>query len=131
MATCSKMTKKYRFWKNVLGFLSFLASFGVLAVFTVMGIIQGGGLATSTTICLTLTSVAAIILALIGVMNKVHLRSTMYVAMIGLWIALENIVPFIITLGICTILDELLFTPLYHRFKEDYHTNKQIDKRTP
>lgn len=120
------MTKTYKIKKNICGFLSFLCTVGPLLVFIIMGLIQGEG---QEKLCLTLTSIASIILGLLAVMRKVHLKSTVYVAMIGLWIALDNIMPFIITLGVCTILDEILFTPLYHRFKEDYHTHKQIDKR--
>lgn len=33
-------------------------------------------------------------------------------------------------MGICTILDELIISPLHRRWKTDYRTNKQIDKRT-
>ena len=122
----SNITKRYRNLKNIFGFFSFVCVIGPLVTFISMGLMQGEG---QEKLCLTLTSVASIILALLGLMRKVHLRSTVYIAMIGLWIALDNIVPFIITLGLCTIFDELLFSPLYKRFKEDYHTNKQIDKR--
>lgn len=121
------MTKSYKIKKNVCAIFSFLCAFGPLIIFIVMGLIEGESV--NEKLCLTLTSIAAILLGLIAVMKKIHLKSTVYVAMIGLWIALENIVPFIITLGVCTMLDELIFTPLYHRFKEDYHTHKQIDKR--
>ena len=121
------MTKTYKIKKNICGLLSFLCTFGPLLTFIIMGLIQGENV--SEKLCLTLTSIASIILGLLAVMRKVHLKSTVYVAMIGLWIALDSIIPFIITLGICTILDEIIFTPLYHRFKEDYHTHKQIDTR--
>ena len=121
------MTKSYRIKKNICGLLSFLCAFGPLVVFIIMGLLESEKV--DEKLCLTLTSIASIMLGLIAAMRKIHLKSTVYVAMIGLWIALENIIPFIITLGVCTILDELIFTPLHHRFKEDYHTHKQIDKR--
>lgn len=121
------MTKSYKIKKNICLLFSFLCTFGPLITFIVMGLMQGENV--SEKLCLTLTSIASILLALIGVMRKIHLKSTVYVVMIGLWIALDNIIPFIIALSVCTILDEILFTPLYHRFKEDYYTHKQIDKR--
>lgn len=120
------MTKSYKIKKNIAFFLSLLCSFGPLIVFTIMGLVQGEG---KEKICLTLTSISSIILAAICSMRKIHLRSTIYILMIGLWIALDDLLPFIITLMICTMLDELIFTPLHKRWKEDYHTNKQIDKR--
>ena len=110
----------------ITGILSFLCSFGPLIVFTIMGLAQGEG---KEKIVLAMTMVGAIMIALIAAMKKIHLRSTTFILMIGLWVALDRLLPFILTVAICTIIDELILTPLYKRFKEDYHTNKQIDKR--
>ena len=120
------MTKTCKCKMIITGILSFLCSFGPLIVFTVMGLVQGEG---KEKIVLAMTMVGAIIIALIAAMKKIHLRSTTFILMIGLWIALDRLLPFILTIAICTIIDELILTPLYKRFKEDYHTNKQIDKR--
>lgn len=120
------MTKTYKCKMIITGILSFLCSFGPLIVFTVMGLIEGEG---KEKIVLAMTMVGAIMIALIAAMKKIHLRSTTFILMIGLWVALDRLLPFILTVAICTIVDELILTPLYHRFKEDYHTNKQIDKR--
>lgn len=120
------MTKNYKIKKNITLIFSILCSIGPLVVFTIIGLVQGEGVEK---ISLTLTAISSIVLAVLAVLRKIHLRSTIYVLMIGLWIALDNILPFVITLMVCTMLDELLFTPLYKRWKEDYHTNKQFDKR--
>ena len=120
------MTKTCKCKMIITGILSFLCSFGPLIVFTVMGLIEGEG---KEKIVLAMTMVGAIMIALIAAMKKIHLRSTTFILMIGLWIALDRLLPFILTIAICTIIDELILTPLYKRFKEDYHTNKQIDKR--
>ena len=105
---------------------SLLCTIGPVIAFTIMGLIEGEG---KEKLVLTLTMVAAISISGIAALKKIHLRSSTYILMIGLWIALDRLLPFILTIAICTILDELLFSPLYKRFKEDYHTNKQIDKR--
>ena len=120
------MTKTYKCKMIITGILSFLCSFGPLIVFTIMGLAQGEG---KEKIVLAMTMVGAIMIALIAAMKKIHLRSTTFILMIGLWVALDRLLPFILTVAICTIIDELILTPLYKRFKEDYHTNKQIDKR--
>lgn len=120
------MTKNYKCKMIITGILSFLCSFGPLIVFTVMGLVQGEG---KEKIVLAMTMVGAIMIALIAAMKKIHLRSTTFILMIGLWVALDRLLPFILTVAICTIIDELILSPLYKRFKEDYHTNKQIDKR--
>lgn len=120
------MTKTYRFRKNLCLVFSLLCTIGPVIAFTIMGLIEGEG---KEKLVLTLTMVAAISISGIAALKKIHLRSSTYILMIGLWIALDRLLPFILTIAICTILDELLFFPLYKRFKEDYHTNKQIDKR--
>lgn len=120
------MTKNYKCKMIIAGLFSFLCSFGPLIVFLVMGLIQGEG---QEKIVLTMTLVGALCVAAVAALRKIHLKSTTYILMIGLWAALDQLLPFILTVAICTILDELIFTPLYHRWKEDYHTNKQIDKR--
>lgn len=120
------MTKTYRFRKNLCLMFSLLCTIGPVIAFTIMGLIEGEG---KEKLVLTLTMVAAISISGIAALKKIHLRSSTYILMIGLWIALDRLLPFILTIAICTILDELLFSPLYKRFKEDYHTNKQIDKR--
>lgn len=120
------MTKSYKCKMIITGILSFLCSFGPLIVFTIMGLAQGEG---KEKIVLAMTMVGAIMISLIAAMKKIYLRSTTFILMIGLWVALDRLLPFILTVAICTIIDELILTPLYKRFKEDYHTNKQIDKR--
>lgn len=120
------MTKTYKIKKNIVGFLSLLCSFGPLIVFSIMGLVQAED---GKKLILSFTLIAAIILSLIAVWTKIHLRSTLFIVMIGLWVALERLLPFIITIMICTMVDELILTPLYKRWKEDYHTNLQIDKR--
>lgn len=120
------MTKSYKCKMIITAILSFLCSFGPLIVFTIMGLAQGEG---KEKIVLAMTIVGAIMISLIAAMKKIYLRSTTFILMIGLWVALDRLLPFILTVAICTIIDELIVTPLYKRFKEDYHTNKQIDKR--
>lgn len=120
------MTKTCKCKMIITAILSFLCSFGPLIVFTIMGLAQGEG---KEKIVLAMTMVGAIVIAMIAAMKKIHLRSTTFILMIGLWVALDRLLPFILTIAICTIIDELIVTPLYKRFKEDYHTNKQIDKR--
>ena len=120
------MTKTYKFKMIITVILSFLCTVGPLVVFTIMGLIEGEG---KEKIVLALTSVGAIMIALIAVMKKIHLKSATYILMIGLWVALDKLLPFILTVAICTIVDELILTPLCKRWIEDYYTNKQIDKR--
>lgn len=120
------MTKTYKCKMIIAGTLSFLCTYGPLITFIIMGLIQGKE---QEKITLTITLVGAIALAALGALRKVQFRSTIFIVMIGLWVALDRLMPFMLTLAICTILDETIFHPLYVRWREDYRTNKQIDKR--
>lgn len=120
------MTKTYKFKKNICFLFSMMCSFGPLLVFSIMGFVQAEGVHK---LSLSLTLICAIIIAAISALKKIHLRSTIYIVMIGLWMALDRLLPFILTIAVCTIFDELVFTPLYKRYKEDYHTNLQLDRR--
>ena len=120
------MTKNYKCKMVITGILSFLCSFGPLITFVIMGLIESES---QEKVVLTMTLIGAICLALIAALKKINLRSVSYIIMIGLWVALDRLLPFILTIAICTMLDELIFSPLHKRWKEDYYTNKQIDKR--
>ena len=120
------MTKNLKFKKNLFFCLSALCSFGPLIVYVIIGLIQGEWVGK---FVLTMTAIASIGLAVFQTMQKLQLKSITYIVLIGLWVALDRVLTCIIIIAVCTILDELVFTPLYKRYKEDYHTNLQIDKR--
>ena len=128
MKTYSKQTKKKNFERLISGLLSFLCVFGPLIYYTLCCLFTAQTVTMTKTI-FVMTSVAAVIVAAVSAFRKLSLRSPLYIFMIGIWFALDNLLPFITTIAICTLLDELIFTPWYRRAKEDYHTNKQIDLR--
>lgn len=120
------MTKTYKIKKIIFSILSFLSIFVPLLVFIIIGYAQG---AVVSKVVLSITSVFAIVLALGSLLMKLHLRSPVFIVLIGLWSALNNLLPFIIVISITTILDELIFTPLKKKYKNLYTINKEIDKR--
>ena len=60
---------------------------------------------------------------------KLHLRSAIWLLVLGVYICLQNIQTLLIMVAVCTILDEIVFTPLHKKYKNLYIINKEIDKR--
>lgn len=126
MAQKSNTTKKYQIWAFVMGLLSFLCLVAPIAIFGIKAFIVAesveklliGGLAT-----------AAIIMTLMNLLMKMKMRSPVWLCLIGIYIALDNIMPLIIVISIATLLDEVVFTPLCKNFKQKAIINTQIDQR--
>jgi hypothetical protein len=71
----------------------------------------------------------AIILVLVNLIFKLHLRSAIWLLVIGIYIAVEAIMPLLIMVAVGTVLDEFLFSPLHKHFKNKASINAEIDKR--
>ena len=128
MRTCmmKTVTKKYKTRKTIFSILSILCLIGPLLFFIIQGF---AGAAVVGKLVLSLTSLGAIILAGISVLFKYHLRSPIFLCLMGLWVALESLLPAIICISIAVILDEFIFSPLKAKYKQLYIINKEIDKR--
>lgn len=122
------MTKKYTRLSFLFGFLSFLAFFGPIAFFCVQALINSDLVTEKITITMSLLII--IILSLVAVVNKVAMRSRIWIFVIALYIVLDTlIVPFLV-IACCQIADELIFTPLHKRYKTLKIINREIDKRS-
>ena len=99
-----------------------------LVIYTIKGFCEGTpGSKVTLGVCFT----TALILTIINVVFKYHMRSTIWILMIGLYVAVDNIIPLLIILAISTIIDEFILTPLSRHYKAKYTINKEIDKRIP
>lgn len=74
---------------------------------------------------------AAVALTGISIVCKLHLRSTLFILLLGVYIALREITILLVIVAVCTILDELIVTPLKNKYKSKLNINKEIDKRIP
>lgn len=73
--------------------------------------------------------VAALALTGLNVIFKFHLKSPIWILLLGIYYAIGNILPLIVILAISTILDELLLSPAIKRNKMKLISNREIDKR--
>lgn len=120
------MTRRYKFIKNYLALLSVICTCFPIIFYTIRAFVEGTNIQK---VSLGLLTTAAIILTLVNILFKMHLRSTMWLALIGISTCLQDITALLIMIAVTTILDELIITPLRKKYKNLYIINREIDKR--
>lgn len=120
------MTKKYKNDYILCKALSVLIILIPLIMYTIKGFCEGTPTSKVTLgVCVT----TALILTIINIVFKYHMRSTIWILMIGLYVAVDNIITLLIMLAVTTIIDEFILTPLARHYKAKYTINKEIDNR--
>lgn len=71
----------------------------------------------------------ALVITLINIVAKLHLRCIPWILLLGIYLCLRNITTLLVIMAITTIIDELILVPLHKSFKNKYTINKEIDKR--
>lgn len=120
------MTKKYKIKLNICRLLSFTITVLPVIIYVIKGFMDGSiGEKVSLGICVIL----ALMFMLINVMFKYHIRSTLWVLLIGIYVCIDNIIPLLIIMAATTIIDEFVLVPLINKYKNKYIINKEIDLR--
>ena len=120
------MTKKYKIKLNICRLLSFTITVLPVIIYTIKGFMDGSiGEKVSLGICVIL----ALMFMLINVMFKYHIRSTLWVLLIGIYVCIDNIIPLLIIMATTIIIDEFVLVPLINKYKNKYIINKEIDLR--
>lgn len=120
------MTQKYKKKLNNLRVLSFILTIMPVIVYTVLGFING---TITEKVSLGLCAFLSILFMLINIMFKYHIRSTLWIMLIGIYVCVNNIIPLLITMATSTIIDEFVLVPLINKYKNKYTINKEIDLR--
>ena len=119
-----KVHLKYVFFKTISIALTVMP----LIVYVVLGLISGD-IHKGKKVILGFTCIIAIILSTINILMKHHLRSPLFLVLLGLYYTIENALPLFIAICVGVILDEFIFTPLTIKYKSKYTINKEIDER--
>lgn len=122
----SDITKKYQRLSILFQCLSILVLVAPLAYYTILGFINGE---TTEKLTLGITFVIAAILFIVNVLFKYHIRSTIWILVLGIYFCIDNILPLLFMVAIGTILDEFILTPLHKSYKTKCTINREIDKR--
>ena len=121
------MTKKYRIIYWTLFILSILLQTGPAATYVTIGLIQSN--LTTQKVTLVTTVVIVLIMTIIALVNKVALRSRLWILLIGMYFALDYILTPLLIIAICQTVDELIVTPFKKHYKTKLTISKEIDKR--
>ena len=122
----SQITRKYANLSLLFGSLSFLVLSSPLVYYAVLAFINGE---TTEKFTLGLCFVMAAIFLAINVIFKYHIRSTIWVVVLGIYFCLDDIQVLLIMVAVGTILDEFILTPLHKSYKQKAGINREIDKR--
>ena len=122
----SDITKKYQRLAILFHALSMIVLVAPLAYYIILGFINGE---TTEKLTLGITFVIAAILFIINILFKYHIRSTLWILVLGIYFCMDNILPLLFMVAIGTILDEFVLTPLYRSYRNKYTINREIDKR--
>ena len=120
------MTAKYKRLYNAFKILSVAVTLGPLCVYFVIAFIKA---TTVSKLAVGSTLAIVLILTLVNLIGKYHLRSPLFLLLIGIYTGLGTILTplYITTAGV--VLDEFIFTPVVKKYKQLYTINKEIDKR--
>lgn len=122
----TERTKKCRAKRRFFHIVSILLAYGPILGYLIAGFTISDN---SGKITLTICSIVGIVIALINLLAKYHIRSTIWIILLGIYMVMQDIQTLIIITAITTILDEFIFTPLYRKYKELTVINKEIDRR--
>lgn len=121
-------TQKYKRLWILFTVLSWASLLLPIIVYAIIGYVQGG---TKEKICLSASIIAAIILFALSALFKYHLRSPIFIVLLGIYAALQEITIALVIVSVCTVIDEFVFLPLSKKYKQLTVINKEIDKRLP
>lgn len=119
-------TKKYKRKANFCKFMSIFLVIVPLIIYSVLGFINGS-IGEKTALGFTL--ITCLIFVCMNIVFKYHIRSTIWILLLGIQICLSNITSLLIIISTSTMLDEFVFSPLYKKYKNKYVINNEIDKR--
>ena len=122
----SKRTHKYKSISIWTGIIQALILYGPLIYFLCDGFANG---TIAQKFTMSTFAVVAVILSLLNILLKMHIRSTIWIILIGLSFCVTAIQPIIIVLGAASIIDEFILTPIRNNAKRKYEINKEIDLR--
>lgn len=122
----SDVTAGYKKKYYILTAISWAIVFGPLLGYIIYGYIVSN---TIQKVTLSTTIVAAIVLTVISILFKKKVRSTVFILILGIYVAISKIQVLIIIMCFTTMLDEFLVTPLQRSMKEKLTINREMDKR--
>lgn len=124
----TETTQKYRTTYWILFAISVALNFVPLLVYVIKGY-ASIEVSESRKVTLTMTMMIALCLSIYNILAKKHMRSVIWILLLGVYFAVQKIELLLILMAICTIVDEFVVEPLMKRYKFKYKSNREIDSR--
>ena len=124
----STMTKKYKKLSILTFLLSAMCSLCPILIYVIKAFVDKDVQAVNKYTLGIMCSVALVV-TLINIVAKLHLRCIPWILLLGIYLCLRDITALLVLMAITTIIDELILMPLHKSFKNKYTINKEIDKR--
>lgn len=121
------MTKTYRTWYWVLTIICVLLNIAPLLTYTCIALFSSALIVEKVALCGSVFVV--LIMTGVSLVNKVAMKSRIWVLLLGLYLCLQNIITPLLVIAICQVVDELLASPIRNRVREKLVINKELDKR--
>lgn len=121
------MTNKLKAISILLTCVSILLNIGPLCGYVIKAVLNAD--LVTEKIALSMTVLIVVILTVVSFVNKVALRSRLWILLIGMYLCLDSIMTPLVIIATCQVIDELLINPLSHHYKTRYKINKEIDLR--
>lgn len=120
-------TTKFRLLYWLFFAASLLLNVAPLAVYTVGALCSATLVYEKVALCMTVFVV--LIMTVVAMINKVTLKSRLWIILIGIYICLGEILTPLIIIACCQITDEIIIHPLKASFRNKYTINKELDLR--
>ena len=124
----STMTNKYKKLSILTFLLSLLCSLCPILIYVIKAFVDKDVQAVNK-YTLGIMCSLALIVTLINIVAKLHLRCIPWILLLGIYVCLKDITTLLVIMAVTTIIDELILVPLHKSFKNKYTINKEIDKR--
>ena len=124
----TETTKKYKTIYWGLFATSIVLNFLPLFIYVIQGY-ASIEVEESRKVVLTGTIMISAMLCLYNLLAKKHLRSVVWILLLGVYYAVQKIELLLIIMAICTIIDEFIVEPLIKKYKLKWKTNEEIDSR--
>ena len=124
----STMTSKYKKLSILTFLLSAMCSVCPILIYVIKAFVDKDVQSVNKYTLGIMCSVALVV-TLINIVAKLHLRCIPWILLLGIYLCLKNITALLVIMAITTIIDELILMPLHKSFKNKYTINKEIDKR--
>lgn len=120
----SERVEHLRRGKIITGIISAILMVAPVSFYTLKYMITGELVKHKVTIAVTVFIV--MVMTVISLMNKFTFRSKIWIIMIGLYVALGNIITPMIVIGSCQIVDEIIVTPLHRYYAKHYGLAREM-----